>query len=161
MRAYLGYAYNATGQFDAAIRIIETSGLLDSYSHSRRNAEESDGFLVLIDAAYGSGEIDSARELAAWRLETHYESVSADWWIALEHACTQAILGNDVEVHHLLQRAQEGNHLAWEPMLKDHQCFKRFADDPVYLATVRHFDERRALLRARLPTTLAQHGVTL
>jgi len=161
LRTYLGFAYNATGQFDAAIRIINTSGLLDNFSHTRRNTEESDGFSVLIDAAYGSGEIDSARELAAWRLATHYESEAADWWIALNHACTQAILGNDGAVYHLLQRAQESNHLAWEPMLKDHQCFKRFADSPDYLALVRHFDERRALLRARLPTTLARYGVSL
>jgi len=161
LRVTLGFAYNATGQFDAAIRIIDTSGLLESYSHSRRDAEVSDGFSVLLDAAYGSGEIDRARELAEWELATHYESDSADWWIALEQACTRAIIGNDGEVYRLLQRAQESNHLAWEPMLKDHQCFKRFADDPVYLATVKHFDERRALLRVRLPTTLAQYGVSL
>jgi len=161
MRVLLGFAYNATGQFDAAIRIITTSGLLDSYSHARRNAEESDAFLVLLDAAYGSGEIERARELAEWELATHYESDAADWWIAFEHACTQAIIGNDDNVHRLLQRALESNHLPWEPMLKDHQCFKRFADDPDYLTVVRHFDERRALLRARLPATLARYGVTL
>jgi len=161
LRVYLGFAYNATGRFDDAIRIITSSGLIEIYAHTRRNTAESDGFLVLIDAAYGSGEIDRARELTEWRLATHYESESANWWIALEHACTQAILGNDGEVSRLLQRAQESNHLAWEPMLMDHQCFKRFADDPVYLATVRHFDERRALLRARLPATLAHYGVAL
>lgn len=161
LRTSLGFAYNATGQFDAAIRIIEASGFLDSYSHSRRNAEESDGFSVLLDAAYGSGEIERARELAEWEMATHYESESAYWWIALENACTQAILGNDVEVYRLFQRALQSNILAWEPMLKDHQCFKRFAGDPAYLAVVRHFDERRALLRSRLPATLVQYGVSL
>ena len=161
MRISLAFAYNATGQFDAAIRMITTSGLLDNFSHSRRSAEESDGFRVLIDAAYGSGEVDYARELAAWGLATHYQSNSANWWIALEHACTQAILGNDVEVSLLLQRAQQSNHLVWEPMLKDHQCFKRMSDDPDYKATVRHFDELREMLRARLPATLARYGVSL
>ena len=161
LRITLGYAYNATGRFDDAVLIIKTSGLLDGYSHSRRSAEESDGFAVILDAAYGSGEIEGARELAKWEMATHYESDSADWWIALEHACSYAILGDDGEVYRLLQRAQESNHLAWEPALKDHQCFKRFADDAVYLETVRHFDERRALLRRRLPATLARYGVTL
>ena len=161
-RVYLGFAYSATGQFDAAIRIIETSGFLNSFSHSRRNTAESDGFMVLLDAAYGSGEIDRARELSEWFLITHYLSHSPDWWLALHQgACTQAILGNDGEVYRLFQLAQQGNHLAWEPMLKDQHCFKRFADDPAYLAVVKHFDERRALLRARLPATLAQHGVSL
>jgi len=161
LRVRLGFAYSATGQFDAAVRVITTSGLLDHFSHSRRSTVEADGLAVLIGAAYGSGEIDRARELAEWKLATHHESVSADWWVAFEQACTQAILGNDGEVYRLLQLAQESNHLAWEPMLKDHQCFKRFADDPMYQATVRHFDELRAMLRARLPATLAQYGVSL
>jgi len=161
LRVYLGFAYSATGQFDAAIRIITTSGLLDSFSHTRRNTVEVDGFSVLLDSAYGSGEIDGARELAEWLLDTHYQSESADWWVALQHACPQVILGNDSEVYRLLRFAQESNHLVWEPMLKDSPCLKRFADDPVYLALVRHFDERRALLRARLPATLSQYGVAL
>ena len=160
-RVYLGYAYNATEQFDRAIRIIDTSGLLETYSHSRRNTVEADGFAVLLDAAYGSGEIERARELAKWELATHYESKVANWWVALENACTQAILGNDDEVYRLFQWTQESNELAWEPMLKDHQCFRRFSDDPAYLAVVRHFDDRRALLRARLQETLARHGVKL
>ena len=161
MRVYLAFAYSATGQFDAAIRMITTSGVLDSYSHTRRNTEESDGFAVLLDAAYGSGEIDRARELAEWSLATHYESDSSYWWIALGHACKHAILGNDDEVDRLFQRALDSNLLAWEPMLKDQQCFKRFADDPAYLAVVKHFDDRRAMLRERLPATLAQYGVSL
>jgi tetratricopeptide (TPR) repeat protein len=160
-RVLLGFAYNATGQFDRAIRIIDTSGLIETYSHSRRNTAEADGFGVLLDAAYGSGQIERARELAEWELATHYESQVSDWWVALEHACTQAILGNDDEVYRLLQQTHGSNNLAWEPMLKDHQCFKRFADDPAYLAVVRHFEDRRAMLRDRLPTTLAQHGVSL
>jgi TolB-like protein/Tfp pilus assembly protein PilF len=161
MRVYLAFAYSATGQFDAAIRIISTSGLLDNYSHTRRNTEESDGFAVLLDAAYGSGEIDRAQELAEWRLASHYDSISSYWWIALGHACTEAILGNDDVVGRLFELALDSNLLAWEPMLKDQQCFKRFADDPAYLAVVRHFDDRRAMLRERLPATLAQYGVRL
>jgi len=161
MRVLLAFAYNAKGRFEDAIRIITTSGVLNSYSHTRRNTEESDAFTVLLNAAYGSGEIDRARELAEWRLATHYESDSSYWWIALGRACTQAILGNDDEVHRLFQHSLESNLLAWEPMLKDQQCFKRFADDPAYLAVVKHFDDRRAMLRERLPATLAQYGVRL
>jgi len=46
-------------------------------------------------------------------------------------------------------------------MLEDAQCFKRFADDPAYLAVVDHFDGLREMLRARLPETLAEYGVSL
>ncbi len=161
MRVYLGFAYNVKGRYDDAIRMIDTSGLLETYRHTRRSSVDQDGFAVLLDAAYGSGEIDRARELGEWEQATHYEADSADWWIAFEHACTQAILGKDREVYRLFQRAQESNHLAWEPMLKDHLCFKRFANDPAYQAVVKHFDERRELLRERLPATLAQYGVSL
>ena len=122
---------------------------------------EQDGFDVLIDAAYGSGELDRARELAEWESATHYEEDSANWWIALGNACTQAVIGNDREVYRRFQHAQAGNNLAWEPMLKDHQCFKRFADDPAYLAVVDHFDGLREMLRARLPETLARYGLSL
>jgi hypothetical protein len=60
-----------------------------------------------------------------------------------------------------LRRAQKSPRLAWDPWLKDFPCFARFADDPVYQATIRHFDERRAQLRERLPATLAEFGVEL
>jgi tetratricopeptide (TPR) repeat protein len=162
VRVYLGFAYSARARFDDAIRVINTSGILKSFADIRRNTVESDGYSVLLDAAYGSGQVDEARDLAELRLETHYESASSDWWIAIHQgACTQAILGHDEEVHRLLRLALDSNRLAWEPMLKDQYCFKRFADDPDYQAIVRHFDERRALLRARLPSTLARYGVSL
>lgn len=161
MRVYLAFAYSATGAFEHAIRIIYTLGLIDSYRHTRRNTVEQDGFDVLVNAAYGSGDVDTARELAQWEQNTHYETDFTYWWIALGNACTNAILGKDDEVDRRLQHALAGNNLAWEPMLKDQYCFKRFADDPAYLAVVKHFDDRRALLRQRLPTTLAQYGVSL
>ena len=160
-RVYLGFAYNVKGRFDDAIRMIYTSGLVATYGDTRRGTVEQDGFDVLVNAAYASGDVEEARELAEWEQEKYYEEDSADWWIALGNACTNAILGKDAEVYRLFQNALKGNHLAWEPMLKDQNCFKRFADDPAYLAVVKHFDERRALLRARLPQTLAQHGVSL
>ena len=161
LRVYLAFAYSLTGKFESALRIIEMSRVLDGFSHTRRNTEQSDAFDAYLDAAYGSGEIDEARELTRWRMNTHYDSATSDWWVALGIACRNAILGNDGEVYSLFQLAQESNHLAWEPMLKDQHCFRRFGDDPAYLAVVRHFDERRALLRERVPSTLAQYGVSL
>jgi hypothetical protein len=51
--------------------------------------------------------------------------------------------------------------LAWDSILKDSPCFKPLANDPVYQKTVRSFDQRRAMLRERLPATLADFGVSL
>ncbi len=141
--------------------MITTSGVLESYSHARRSTEEVDAFVILLDAAYGSGEIDWARERANWELETHFGWITSYWWNSLNYACKHAILGNDDEVNGHLQRALESDVLAWDPMLKDQYCFKRFANDPAYQALVKHFDERRALLRERLPATLADYGVSL
>jgi hypothetical protein len=114
-----------------------------------------------MNAAYGSGEIELARELGHWWLNNLRHDDTSEWWVALGAACLFSILGDDDEVHRRFQRAQEGAHLAWRPMLEDAQCFKRFADDPDYLATIKHFDDRRALLRARLPETLERYGVSL
>jgi len=161
LRVYLAMAYNAVGNHEAAIRMISTSGLLDSFANARRSTEEFDGYQALINAAYASGEFEQARELAEWHLTRYYQAETTDWWVALGVACSNAILGNDDEVRRHLKRAQKGRHLAWEPMLKDEQCFKRIADDPDYQTTVRHYDELREMLRARLPATLAQYGVSL
>ena len=161
LRVYLAMAYNAIGNHEAAIRMISTSGLLDSFANARRSTEEFDGYQALVNAAYASGEIEQARELAEWNLTRYYNTETTDWWVALGVACSNAILGNDDEVRRHLERAQHGRHLAWEPMLKDDQCFKRLEDDPDYKATVLHYDELREMLRARLPATLAQYGVSL
>lgn len=161
LRVYLAAAYNAVGNHEAAIRMISTSGLLDSYNNARRSTEEFDGYGVLVDAAYASGEIERARELVEWHLDRYYNAETTDWWVALGVACSHVILGNDEQVLGHLTRAQKGKHLAWEPMLKDSQCFKEYADNPQFQAVVRHFDELRANLRERLPETLAQHGVSL
>jgi len=161
LRVYLAIAYNAVGKYEAAIRVISTSGLLESFGNGRRSTEEQDGLFALLNAAYASGEIEQAEEIAEWSFSTHYEADTADWWVAIEVACKNAILGRDDEVRRRLKRAQESKHLVWEPMLKDAECFKRFADDPVFQATVRHYDELREKLRARLPATLARYGVSL
>lgn len=161
LRVVLSMAYVAVERFDDAVRLISTSGLLDSLANGWRSPREWEGYWAVMNAAYGSGEIARARELAQWWMTEQRHDDTSEWWVALGAACIYAIIGNDDEVHRRFRRAQEGNHLAWRPMLEDTQCFKRFADDPVYQATVRHFDERRALLRARLPETLAQFGVSL
>jgi len=161
LRVYLAVAYNAVGNHEAAVRMISTSGLLDSFTSARRSTEEFDGFQALVDAAYASGEIEWAKELVEWNMDRYYNAETTDWWVALGVACGAAIIGNDERVREYLGRAQKGKNLVWEPMLKDAQCFKKYANDPQFQAVVRHFDELRADLRERLPATLAEHGVSL
>ena len=160
IRSLLAFAYNATGKYESAVHVLSDTGLPDSVFNGWREVAEMDGFLALTNALYGMGELDTARELAQWR-EDFGHNDTADWWVVLQGACTHLILDIDEVAREFLEKAQKGLHLAWEPVLKDSPCFQRFTDDPVYQATVRHFDERRVMLRERLPSTLAQFGVSL
>ena len=161
LRVYLAAAYSFSGRPELAIHLIRNSGILDTIVNGWRGSEEFDAFYVLINAALADGNTEEARNLAAWQLETHYNSEQSYWWVSLTIGCSHAILGDDAEVRRRLQRALESDTLAWDPMFKDVACFKRFHDDPAYLAVVKHFDDRRAMLRARLPATLARYGVAL
>ena len=79
----------------------------------------------------------------------------------IARACSFAIVGDDDAVRINFEKAQKSLQLAWDPVLRDSPCFVRFKDDPVYQATVRDFDDRRKMLRGRLPATLAEFGVEL
>jgi TolB-like protein/tetratricopeptide (TPR) repeat protein len=164
LRVYLAAAYNRTGLPGRAIQLISNSGMLDSIANGLRGSEEVDAFYTLVDAAYTAGDVEDARDLANGHLKSHYtgeERLSSDWWISVSTACLYAIVGDDAAAYERLQRVLENNHLAWDPLLKDSSCFKRFQDDPAYQAVVEHFDGRRAMLRDRLPATLADYGVVL
>ncbi len=161
LRVYLATAYSIKGRHELAIRLISTSGVLDTWANGRRDTEEFNALGALNNAVYGSGHIDEARDLIKQSRDMHYEGDTTDWWVALGLACVHAILSNDAEVYRRFQQALKGRHLPWDPLLKDVECFKRFADDPAYLAVIDHFDGLREMLRDRLPATLAQYGVTL
>ena len=161
LQIYLAIAYNAKGRFNDSLRMIEGSRVLDTFGIVRRSALEFDAHIAMLNAAYGSGEVDKAREIIELTQSNHYTGDSTDWWTSLGVGCLYAIGGDDDEVYRRFGRALEGKHLAWEPILRDAACFKRFANDPKFLEVVGHFDELRARLRERLPDTLAQHGVSL
>jgi len=161
LQIYLALAYNATGRYNDALRMIEGSGALNTFPTARRSTVQFDAHTAMLNAAYGSGELEQAREIIRLSQDAHYTGDTSDWWVSLGLGCINAILNDDEEVYRRFERALEGKNLAWEPMLKDVPCFDRFASDPKYLAVVRHFDELRAKLRERLPETLAEHGVSL
>ena len=161
LQIYLAQAYNAKGRYNDALRMIRGSGALDTFLTARRDTVEFDAHMAMLNAAYGSGEVEQAREFIRLSQDNMYFGEGSYWWVALGVGCMHAILGDDEEVYRRFERALEGRNLAWEPTLKDDACFERFASDPKYLAVVQHFDELRAKLRERLPDTLAQYGVSL
>ena len=161
LQVYLAAAFNTQGRYDDALRILTSSGVLDTLQTIRRGTVELDALRTMLDATYGSGAVEQAREFIRLGEGRFYVGDTSDWGVALGLACIAAIDGDDAEVYRRFARAREGKNLAWEPMLKDVVCFERFADDPEYLETVKHFDDLRAAVRERLPDTLARHGVSL
>jgi len=161
LRATLATSHLAIGHYESAIHVLQDTGLPYSVFNGWRTVEEFEGYLALENALYAMGETEMARNLARFSLEKVGYAPVYSWWVTVYEACERAILGQDDLARQALERAQKGYHLVWDPILKDWPCFERFQDDPGYLDTVRYFDERRAMLRKRLPATLAEFGVAL
>jgi TolB-like protein/tetratricopeptide (TPR) repeat protein len=160
LRVTMANAYNAVGQFDFAMLMLTPTGLPESVREGFRSSTEWNGLIAMMNALHGAKEIEMARELAQFALD--YGVVEDfDWYWNLHTACQLAVLEQDDRARDRLEHMQNGTHLAWDPILRDSPCFERYQDDPVYQATVRYFDERREMLRERLPITLAEFGVEL
>jgi TolB-like protein/Tfp pilus assembly protein PilF len=160
LKVYLAASYSFTGKHEQAIDFIRNAGLVESFGSGRRGTESMDAFMVLANALYALGRSDELATLFPSIVgQDTYTGDTADWFVALGVGCGAAIVGDDAEVYRRFKRALEGKHLPWDPMLKDRECFKRFANDPAYLAVVDHFDGLRKMLRERLPDTLAEYGI--
>jgi hypothetical protein len=161
LRAILAIAYNAVGQFDSAQHVLTTAGWPALVSDGWRTGAEWDGLIALVNAHYGAGDLEPARELARFAVGYGVMDANYSWWWNTSVACGQAVLEQDEGVHEMLEHINQGTYLPWDPILKDSPCFDRFSDDLAYLATLHRFDEMRAMLRARLPATLTKFGVKL
>ena len=163
IRYLLAFAYQATGQFESAIHILGSTGLMDAnQGQDARSVADIEAMFTLMNALSGVGESDTAalaHSIAEW-------SYSGPWWgdiywQALYKGCVIAILDRDEEALQLLVRMKETSRLPRDPELRDQYCLQRYADEPVYQDILNHFEQRRATLRARLPATLAEFGVKL
>ena len=88
--------------------------------------------------------------------EVSESGAPASWWSPLYEACANSILGDDALALQSIEQMGEAPGLPWYPILKDAACFKKFAEEPRYLAVVSSVDQRMAELRERLPDTLIQ-----
>ncbi|HET6564352.1 MAG TPA: hypothetical protein VFG52_02970 [Xanthomonadales bacterium] len=158
LRALMAIAYNALGRFESALNVLRDTGLPDTVFNGWRSGAEWDGYNALMNALYGAGEAELARELARFAIDFG-DTVNVDWWVNLSAACESLILGESELAQEYLERAANGYRLPWDPVLKDLPCFDQVSEDPAYKAVVERFDERQAKLRARLPATLAEFGV--
>lgn len=163
VRYLLAFAYQATGQFESAIYILRSTGMMDDISGGRiRSVADIEAQFTFMNALAGLDDSDS-RELAISLAEWNY---SGPWWgdiywQSIFKSCSLAILGRDDEALQVLAYATETSRLPWDPVLRDLYCHQRYAEEPLYKSVLEHFDERRRLLRERLPATLAEFGVEL
>ncbi len=161
VRYLLAFAHTATGRYESAIWILSASGLPKSVMEMPRMAADWDGFFTLINASLGAGETEVARGLAEWFVNdsTHHEN--PNWFLETYMACALSVLGRDSEALAKLELIKRSPALPLDAVLKDSVCFEGYADEPAYRATMEHLENRRVALRARLPDTLAEFGVSL
>ena len=160
LRYLLGFAHNATGQYESAIHVLSTTGLPDSVMNGMRASSDFDGFMTLVNALQAAGESELAHELATWARKKGHTN-PRDWWVTIQKACTSAVLNLDEHALQMLEKVRESPRLPWDPTIRDSVCFQRYIDEPIYQETLRQLDQRRATLLQRLPATLAAQGVTL
>lgn len=160
LRYLLAFAYNASDEPSAAIRILETVGQPLAQRMETRLAAEVEGFVVYVDALNARGDRQQASELAEW-FDSKPHTESANWWIHVYRACLLSILRRDEEALVKLERVTSSPRLPWETTIRDMQCFQRYENEPRYQAVLAHIDSRRAELRQRVPKTLSAHKVEL
>ena len=163
IRYLLAFAYMATGQYELAIHVLGSTGLPDSaFDDQARSVLEIEAFMTLINAMAASDlpeAVELGKSLARWQEDIPWWGDIG--WIALYKSCNRTILGMHTKALELLPRIKESARLRNDPYLRDFWCFKRYTDEPVYQGVVEEQDMRRAELRARLPDTLAEFGVSL
>ena len=162
IRYWLAFAYNATGQFERAVRVMVTTGQPDTLLEGRvRSAADFEGFLVLVNALAGAGQTGLASELALFFINIPGPSIPPDWWRLTYSGCGLAILEQDEEALQNLESIMERPRLPWLPVLQDSYCFQRFETEPVYRKLLDHARDRQAAIREKLPATLDDFGVSL
>ena len=160
LRYLLAFGYYAKGRFEAAVRILESTGLPESVTERVwRDPRDADGLLILTQTLSEMGRMEEAQELARWFVYDLGSTEDADWWVSAMDACIWSILGKDQEALRALERMPQGRRLPWDPYLYDLRCLDRFRDHPSYLAATKHFEDRREQLRRQLPATLIELGV--
>ena len=160
LQALLSFAYTKLGHPELAIRLLTLAGVADRALGETRHPMDIEGLVYLIDALDAAGELELARKLATRSAERPHVD-NAHWWVHIYVACPLAVLGRDDEAIARLIRAGNSARLPWKSLIADMRCFQRYKGQPKYEAILKSVETRRAAQRQRLPTTLAEFGVSL
>ncbi len=163
LRYALAIAYVATGAFEQAIHVLRSTGLPNTVLEGNaRTVSDIEAMTTLTNALIGSGlpeAVEAGQTLAADNNEV--ESWGDIGWVALFSSCNLAMAGRHEEALELLPRIKESPMLRRPALIWDFHCFDQYAEEPAYLDVLNDQEARRAALRARLPETLAELGVSL
>ena len=160
LRYLLAFGHNALGNFEAALRILESTGQPDTVLQEPRSSNDLEGFITLMNAAYGAGELEVAQGLANfWTFRPH--PVNQDWWQDVNWACAKLVEGDLEEALERFSQVRRSVRLPVRPILMDSPCLKAIAGEPVYREVLELVEAKRSALRERLPATLAEFEVEL
>lgn len=161
----LAWAYNATGQYEQTVRLLETAGLPGHALGESRRSIDVEATMTLADAYDATGDFDAAQALAQWYLEhlseMHSEVPAESWWPDVYLGCALAILRRDDEALNMLEEVANAKGLVWYPLVADAHCFQRFSENGRYRRVLGALDERKAGLRRQVSGSLAAAGISL
>ena len=156
----LARAYSATGRYQRAIYVLQKQGLPENVLVDSRRTNDIEALVNFADALNADGQVERAHEHAGWLTNFYTKLITTgterSWWANLNLSCSLSILGNDSEALDYLEKIVDSPPLPWYPLVRDQPCFQKFVDEPRYQAVVTSLEDRRAMLRERLPDTLAR-----
>jgi hypothetical protein len=160
---YLAFAYNATGDFATAKRLLQSLGFPAVAGSDFSTASDDQALTTYVDTLRELGEDAEAqgvtKRFLAWDVATSRPIFAKSWWVATNRACKLLVLGDTAGALATLEGMNAGRGLAQTPLLMDRPCFKHIAGEPRYVAVIEHQNERQRILRERLPATLRRQGV--
>jgi len=163
LRLLLAFAYSALGQHEQSIAQMESAGFPETVLAESRRASELHALLTYVGALQASGKADEARSMAGWAFDFNMEfqrTGTDDGWAArLSMACAQNVLGDRQASLDMLDSLTALQNIPPLPWLRDLACLQSLVNEPRYKAVVAEFESRVATQRARLPETLALHGI--
>lgn len=161
VRYLLAFAYTTANDYENAVWILSSTGLPETVMTNPRSGWDWEGFLTLVNATQGLGELDTAQGLASWFFDKPDHHDNADWFVEALKSCTLVVLGRETEAIDTLNLIKRSPRLVPAYFLEDSLCFRKLVDEERYQEIVDHFEVRRSELRARLPATLQRFGVNL
>jgi serine/threonine protein kinase/tetratricopeptide (TPR) repeat protein len=163
----LTLAYNVEGDFVTARDYLERLGFGPTYSPTEeQGANVATPFIAYAEALKALGaDLGTLTDLLRDQLDNMRRgdekavALGGAWGGSAVLACELALLDRYPEALDRLDVVYRAKGLAWSPYIEDRFCFRPLANEPRYLALVKHLKDRQAELRQRLPATLKEYGV--